>query len=84
MVQLLSAALLVMGQVAIISAQTDFSITNTHITSEWNQTDWSLTTPDYVPGLYQSRMSLANGYVCHKTIKLYVSHITRKTGTDIN
>lgn len=77
MVQLLSAAILVMSQVAIITAQTDFSVTNTDIRSEWNQTDWSLTTPDCIPGLYQSRISLANGYVGCKTIKLHVSHIKR-------
>lgn len=43
--------------------QTDFSITNTNVSAVWNQTDWSLTTVDYVPAQYQSRISLSNGYV---------------------
>jgi hypothetical protein len=41
----------------------DFSITNTNVSAVWNQTDWSLTTVDYVPAQYQSRISLSNGYV---------------------
>lgn len=41
----------------------DFSITHTNMTSMWNQADWTLTTTDFVPLNYQSRMSLANGYV---------------------
>lgn len=40
----------------------DFSITHTNMSSEWNQDDWSLTTYDFIPLHYQSRMSLANGY----------------------
>jgi hypothetical protein len=43
--------------------QTDFSITNTNVSAVWNQTEWSLTTVDYVPAQYQSRISLSNGYV---------------------
>lgn len=43
--------------------QKDFSITNTNVSAVWNQTDWSLTTVDYVPAQYQSRISLSNGYV---------------------
>lgn len=46
-----------------ISEQKDFSITNTNVSAVWNQTDWSLTTVDYVPAQYQSRISLSNGYV---------------------
>jgi hypothetical protein len=41
-------------------AQTDFSVTTTS-NYAWNQTEWSLTTTKFVPGQYQSRMSLANG-----------------------
>jgi len=29
----------------------------------WNQTEWSLSTKMYIPGQFQSRLSLANGYV---------------------
>lgn len=46
-----------------IPEQKDFSITNTNVSAVWNQTDWSLTTVDYVPAQYQSRISLSNGYV---------------------
>ncbi|CZR59855.1 probable ATH1 Acid trehalase, vacuolar [Phialocephala subalpina] len=45
-----------------IQAATDFSVTGSGI-YEWNQSDWSLTATKYIPGQYQSRMSLANGYV---------------------
>ncbi|KAL5353822.1 alpha,alpha-trehalase ath1 [Pseudogymnoascus australis] len=48
---------------AAIAEQKDFSITNTNVSAVWNQTEWSLTTVDYVPAQYQSRMSLSNGYV---------------------
>jgi hypothetical protein len=41
-------------------AQTDFSVTTTS-NYEWNQTEWSLTTTKFIPGQYQSRISLANG-----------------------
>jgi hypothetical protein len=40
-------------------AQTDFS-TSSGI-STWNGTEWSLTATTFIPGQYQSRMSLANG-----------------------
>lgn len=40
-------------------AATDFSVTAG--LSTWNQSDWSLTTTTYIPGQYQSRLSLANG-----------------------
>lgn len=40
---------------------TDFSV-NAGL-STWNQSDWSLTTTSYIPGQYQSRLSLANGYI---------------------
>jgi len=28
---------------------------------DWNNTEWSLTTPQYLPGQYQARIHLANG-----------------------
>lgn len=40
-------------------AQTDFSTTSG--ISTWNQQDWSLTATKFIPGQYQSRVSLANG-----------------------
>ncbi|KAH8820869.1 glycoside hydrolase family 65 protein [Xylogone sp. PMI_703] len=43
-------------------AQTDFSVVNGGL-STWNQSEWSLTTDKFVPGHYQSRISLSNGYV---------------------
>lgn len=45
---------------AAVRAQTDFSVTTSGL-SIWNQSSWSLTTEEYVPGQYQSRISLANG-----------------------
>ncbi|QSZ36769.1 hypothetical protein DSL72_006652 [Monilinia vaccinii-corymbosi] len=42
-------------------AATDFSVAAG--LSTWNQSDWSLTTTTYIPGQYQSRLSLANGYI---------------------
>ncbi|ESZ98511.1 glycoside hydrolase family 65 protein [Sclerotinia borealis F-4128] len=44
----------------VLSA-TDFSVSAG--LSTWNQSDWSLTTTKYIPGQYQSRLSLANGYI---------------------
>lgn len=44
-----------------VLAATDFSVTAG--LSSWNQSDWSLTTTTYIPGQYQSRLSLANGYI---------------------
>jgi hypothetical protein len=44
------------------TAATDFSVTTSKL-STWNQGDWSLTSQTYIPGQYQSRISLANGYV---------------------
>ncbi|KAF7908370.1 uncharacterized protein EAF01_004125 [Botrytis porri] len=44
-----------------VSGTTDFSV-NAGL-STWNQSDWSLTTTTYIPGQYQSRLSLANGYI---------------------
>jgi hypothetical protein len=58
--QKMAWAILLFG--GIVSAVTDFSVTNEENWS-WDQGDWSLTTNRYVPGQYQSRMSLANGYV---------------------
>ena len=43
-------------------ADTDFSVTTAGL-STWNQSEWSLTATTYVPGQYQARVSLANGYV---------------------
>jgi hypothetical protein len=45
-----------------VKAQTDFSVTTTS-NYTWNQTEWSLTTTNFIPGQFQSRISLANGYV---------------------
>ncbi|KUJ11837.1 glycoside hydrolase family 65 protein [Mollisia scopiformis] len=45
-----------------VQAATDFSVTTSGIYS-WNQSDWSLTATKFIPGQFQSRMSLANGYV---------------------
>lgn len=47
---------------AAAAAALDFSATTGNI-STWNQSDWSLTATKYIPGQFQSRMSLANGYV---------------------
>lgn len=41
-------------------AQTDFDVLTSNL-SVWDQDDWTLTATQYVPGQYQSRMSLANG-----------------------
>ena len=46
----------------LVLAKTDFSVSTGNL-SAWNQSDWSLTTNTYLPGQYQSRLSLANGYV---------------------
>jgi hypothetical protein len=53
---LLPALMLALGA----QAQTDFSVTTTS-NYAWNQTEWSLTTTNFIPGQYQSRISLANG-----------------------
>jgi hypothetical protein len=42
-----------------VKALTDFSTTSGIV--KWNNTEWSLTTNKYIPGQYQSRLSLANG-----------------------
>jgi hypothetical protein len=42
-----------------VLAQTDFSTTSG--ISTWDQSDWSLTASQYIPGQYQARVSLANG-----------------------
>jgi hypothetical protein len=55
------SCLLLLFLSAIAKAQTDFSVINQE-NYEWGQDDWSLTTTRFVPGQYQSRMSLANGY----------------------
>ncbi|EKD13683.1 uncharacterized protein L3040_005693 [Drepanopeziza brunnea f. sp. 'multigermtubi'] len=44
-----------------VAAYTDFAVTGN--ISEWNQADWSLSTTRFEAGQFQSRMSLANGYV---------------------
>jgi len=62
---LLAAAL-----VGVAHAQSDpFSVTNFE-NFEANFTEWSLTAPKYIPGQYQARIHLANGYV-----DLLASHI---------
>lgn len=48
--------------VGTVVAQTDFSVTNKD-NYNWNQTEWSLATTNFNPGQFQSRISLANGYV---------------------
>ncbi|TQS32889.1 hypothetical protein Golomagni_06782, partial [Golovinomyces magnicellulatus] len=55
--RLLTAAALLQA----VQASIDFS-TNANLSS-WDQDNWTLTTHHYVPGQYQSRISLANGYV---------------------
>ncbi|KAE8448089.1 hypothetical protein EG329_009854 [Mollisiaceae sp. DMI_Dod_QoI] len=45
-----------------VQGATDFSVTTSGIYS-WDQSDWSLTATKLIPGQYQSRMSLANGYI---------------------
>jgi hypothetical protein len=40
-------------------AQTDFSTTSG--ISTWSQKDWSLTATKFIPGQFQSRVSLSNG-----------------------
>lgn len=60
--KLLAALLLSFTSSFRVNAQTDFAVTSPDIYS-WNQSDWSLTTRRFVPGQYQSRISLANGYV---------------------
>lgn len=52
---------LVLLLLRVVVAQ-DFSVTNNTL-STWNQSDWSLTALRYVPGHFQSRLALANGYV---------------------
>lgn len=58
--KLLAALLLSFTSSFRVNAQTDFAVTSPDIYS-WNQSDWSLTTRRFVPGQYQSRISLANG-----------------------
>ncbi|TKA46004.1 hypothetical protein B0A55_13606, partial [Friedmanniomyces simplex] len=53
---LLSALSLLQGSQAIIY-QSRFNGTT------WDDDNWRVTTTDLVPGIYQSRMSLANGYL---------------------
>ncbi|TAQ88312.1 hypothetical protein B7494_g3361 [Chlorociboria aeruginascens] len=45
-----------------VIAETDFSVTTGGL-STWNQSEWSLTATTFIPGQYQARISLANGYV---------------------
>jgi hypothetical protein len=53
---LLAALMLSFGA----QAQTDFSVTTTS-NYTWNQSEWSLATTNFIPGQFQSRISLANG-----------------------
>jgi hypothetical protein len=42
----------------------DFYVVNEGLNdSTWSQEDWTLSTNMFVPAQYQTRMSLANGYV---------------------
>ncbi|UNI19507.1 Alpha,alpha-trehalase [Purpureocillium takamizusanense] len=66
---LLSAVLAAAGSVSVSAAVTsaaatgpDFSVTTGNL-STWNQSDWSITAHQFVPGHYQSRLGLSNGYV---------------------
>ncbi|PVH84540.1 carbohydrate-binding module family 32 protein [Cadophora sp. DSE1049] len=43
-----------------VSAVTDFSPSSG--ISDWDQSDWSLTANTFIPGQFQSRLSLSNGY----------------------
>jgi hypothetical protein len=54
----LAISVLALG-VAGAQALTDFS-TSAGIV-DWNNTEWSLAANTYIPGQYQSRLSLANG-----------------------
>ncbi|KAE9378090.1 carbohydrate-binding module family 32 protein [Stipitochalara longipes BDJ] len=57
-------ALVLLGTAVLVGrahAQTDFSVTTVE-NYGWNQTEWSLATTQFIPGQYQARMSLANGY----------------------
>ncbi len=54
-------AFFAMAVMVVARVPYDFGITHTKMDSEWDQMDWSLTTHDYIPNLYQARMSLANG-----------------------
>ncbi|KAH8669175.1 glycosyl hydrolase family 65 central catalytic domain-containing protein [Xylariales sp. PMI_506] len=56
------AVLQVLRSASTVSATPDFSVTTGNL-SVWDQTDWSLTATEYVPGYFQSRLALANGYV---------------------
>ncbi|KAF7870317.1 hypothetical protein EAF04_004063 [Stromatinia cepivora] len=61
---MVTSILCLLGSIWLFSlavvAATDFSISAG--LSTWNQDDWSLTTTTFIPGHYQSRLSLANGY----------------------
>ena len=64
---LLSAVLAAAGgaSAAVTSAAAtgpDFSVTTGNL-STWNQSDWSITAHQFIPGHYQSRLGLSNGYV---------------------
>ncbi|KAG9242852.1 glycoside hydrolase family 65 protein [Calycina marina] len=61
MLFLYRCALAVLVTVSSARADTDFSTTSGLVS--WNQKNWSLTTNTYIPGQYQARVSLANGYV---------------------
>jgi hypothetical protein len=61
-----TTVLLLLGFVSAQSAGStgpvDLSVVTSNLSS-WNQSDWSLTTNTYLPGQYQTRLSLGNGYV---------------------
>ncbi len=58
--RLLTASLSCLFLLPPACAQTDFSVTTSGI-SKWDQNGWVLSTNSYLPGQYQSRLSLANG-----------------------
>ncbi|KAH7356788.1 glycoside hydrolase family 65 protein [Rhexocercosporidium sp. MPI-PUGE-AT-0058] len=55
-----AAASLAVILVSGVSAVTDFSPSSG--ISDWDQSDWSLTANTFIPGQFQSRLSLSNGY----------------------
>lgn len=56
----MNSLLLALAVAAPALAQTDFSVITSGL-STWNQKEWSLTATKFVPGQFQSRISLSNG-----------------------
>jgi hypothetical protein len=57
---ILSHFLLLVGLAVCALAQRSFYVVDSD-DSTWNQQDWTLSTTEYIPAQYQTRMSLANG-----------------------